>query len=113
MPGDIKQIAILGAGQMGAGATSIFAQEVDVPLLNIAPLSLAEQGLERAVAAARTNSLRPRVKVGTLANDLENAVADADLILETLAENLEIKRKYLALVDRSRTRRGTQATGSA
>lgn len=102
MHGDIKRIAVLGAGQMGAGATSIFAQEVDVDLLNIAPLSLAEQGLERAVAAARTNSLRPRVKLGALENDLEKAVAEADLVLETLAENLAIKQKYLALVDRFR-----------
>lgn len=87
---------------MGAGATSVFAQEVDVTMLNIAPLSLAEQGLEKAVAAARASSLRSRVTLGTLESDLERAVAEADLVLETLAENLALKRKYLALVDKFR-----------
>ncbi|MBM3945873.1 MAG: 3-hydroxyacyl-CoA dehydrogenase family protein [SAR202 cluster bacterium] len=99
---DVRRVTVIGAGQMGAGATSVFAQEVEVTLLNIAPLSLAEQGLEKAVSAARTNSLRSRVKLGTLENDLERAVGDADMVLETLAENLELKRKFLAQVDRYR-----------
>lgn len=99
---DVQRVVVLGAGQMGSGATSVFAQEVDVTLLNIAPPSFAEQGLERAVAAARTNSLRARVTLGSLENDLQGAVAEADLVLETLAENLALKREFLALVDKFR-----------
>ncbi|MSP78588.1 MAG: 3-hydroxyacyl-CoA dehydrogenase family protein [Dehalococcoidia bacterium] len=99
---DIKRIAVIGAGQMGAGATSVFAQEVDVTLLNIPPRSFAEQGLEKAIAAARSNTLRERVTIGLMDDDLAKGIGEADFVLETVMENMDIKRECLAKVDKYR-----------
>jgi 3-hydroxyacyl-CoA dehydrogenase len=113
MPYDIKRITVLGAGAMGSGATAVFAQETPVHLLNRAPKSRAERGLEAAVNSARSNSLRQAVTPGTYEDDLERAVKESDLILETLGEDLELKRRYFQLVDKHRRPGTIVATGSS
>lgn len=98
---------------MGAGATAVFGQDMPVYLLNRAPLSKAQRGVEAAVNAARTNSLRKTVTPGTYEDDLQRAVQDSDLIIETIGEDIELKRHYFKLIDQYRKPGTIVATGSS
>ena len=109
----MKRITILGAGQMGSGAAAVFAQEVPVYLLNRAPVSKAEAGVEMAVNMARSNSLRFAITPGTFEDDLARAVGESDFVLEMLGEDVQLKRRHLELVDRYRKPGTIVATGSS
>lgn len=113
MATNVKRITVLGAGQMGSGAAAVFAQEVPVYLLNRAPLSKAQAGIEIAVNLARSNSLRFAITPGTFEDDLQRAVGESDLVLEMLGEDMRLKRRHLTLVDRYRKPGTIVATGSS
>jgi len=98
---------------MGAGVTAVTAQEVPIYLLNRAPISKAEKALDSAVNAARSNSIRRNVTVGTFEEDLPKYLGEADLIYESLAEDLELKRRIFETVDRYRRPDSIVATGSS
>ena len=110
---NIKRIAVLGAGEMGASSAAVFAQAVPVYLLNRAPLSKAERGLDAAVRAARSNTLRYEIALGTFEDDLERIAGESDLILECLAEDPELKRGYFQIIDKHRKPGSIVATGSS
>ena len=99
----IRKIVVLGAnGTMGAGAGALFA------LAGI-PTTLLARTVEKAEAGrARAEQLgKGKIAPGTLATgaydaDLARTVADADLIFEAVAEQLDTKRQVFALIDRVR-----------
>jgi 3-hydroxyacyl-CoA dehydrogenase len=109
----IEKAAVLGAGTMGSRIAAHFANAgLPCLLLDIVPLdSSAGQGADRnkivragleAAKKARpaaffTASLAERVTIGNFEDDLARC-AEADWIIEAVAENLEIKRKLLARV---------------
>jgi 3-hydroxyacyl-CoA dehydrogenase len=110
----IEKAVVLGAGTMGARIAAHFANAgLPCLLLDIAPpnlpatASLADRnkivraGLEAArkskPAAFFTPGLADRISIGNFEDDLSRC-ADADWIIEVVAENLEIKRKLLARV---------------
>lgn len=103
----IQTIAILGAGQMGAGIAQVCAAAgLHVVLRDVreAALHKALQGItasaERAVAsgkagAAQTQAMLARIDATTALARL----ADADLVLEAATENLGLKLHILAEVE--------------
>jgi 3-hydroxyacyl-CoA dehydrogenase len=110
----IEKAAVLGAGTMGARIAAHFANAgLPCILLDIVPPSLPQDapvearnkivraGLDAArkakPAAFFTSSLADRVSVGNFNDDLARC-AEADWIVEVVAENLEIKKKLLARV---------------
>src|SRR5271168_3062445 len=108
----IEKAVVLGAGTMGARIAAHFANAgLPCVLLDIAPAGaapgspernkIARAGLEAAKkskpAAFFTSTLAERVAIGNFEDDLQR-VAEADWIIEVVAENLEIKRKLLARV---------------
>src|SRR5579864_83185 len=110
----IEKAAVLGAGTMGSRIAAHFANAgLPCILLDIVPPNLpadapaAERnkigraGLEAAKkskpAAFFTSTLAERVAIGNFDDDLPRC-AEADWIIEVVAENLEIKRKLLARV---------------
>ena len=110
----IERAVVLGAGTMGSRIAAHFANAgLPCVLLDIVPPGLgsgaspAERnkivraGLDAAKkskpAAFFTAALADRVATGNLEDDLARC-ADADWIIEVVAENLEIKRKLLARV---------------
>lgn len=109
----VNNVLVLGAGEMGSGSTAVFAQESHVYLLNRAPIERAQRGLEAAISAARSNSLRANITVGTYENDLEKAISEADFIYETLAEDLDLKRHYFKIIDQHRRTGSIVATASS
>jgi 3-hydroxyacyl-CoA dehydrogenase len=110
----IEKAAVLGAGTMGARIAAHFANAgLPCILLDIVPPNLpagapaAERnkivraGLEAAKkskpAAFFAAGLADRITIGNFEDDL-GRVAEADWIIEVVAENLDIKRKLLSRV---------------
>jgi len=106
----IQKAAVLGAGTMGARIAAHFANAgLPCLLLDIVPKDaapgarnkLALAGIESAKksrpAAFFSPALASRISVGNFEDDLAR-IADADWIIEVVAENLEIKRGLLAKV---------------
>src|SRR5438128_5283705 len=110
----IEKAVVLGAGTMGSRIAAHFANAgLPCILLDIVPPSLpadapsAERnkivraGLEAAKkskpAAFFTPSLADKIAIGNFEDDLARC-AEADWIVEAVAENLEIKRKLLGRV---------------
>src|SRR6184192_4666723 len=114
----IEKAVVLGAGTMGSRIAAHFANAgLPCVLLDILPPNLpsdaplAERnkivraGLETArksrPAAFFTASLADKIAIGNFEDDLGRC-AEADWIIEVVAENLEIKRRLLARVSQFR-----------
>src|SRR5882757_5429237 len=110
----IEKAVVLGAGTMGSRIAAHFANAgLPCILLDIVPPNLpadapaternkiVRTGLEAAKkskpAAFFTAALAEKVAIGNFEDDLARC-AEADWIVEVVAENLEIKRKLLARV---------------
>jgi 3-hydroxybutyryl-CoA dehydrogenase len=102
-----ERIAVLGAGQMGNGIAHVFAQSgYDVTMIDI-----SSDALEKGKATIAGN-LDRQIKKGTLpaadkdailgrvktANSTD-AVKDADLVIEAVTENRDLKFKIFADLD--------------
>jgi 3-hydroxyacyl-CoA dehydrogenase len=109
----IEKAVVLGAGTMGSRIAAHFANAgLPCVLLDIVPPNLpagqaadrnkiVRAGLEAArkakPAAFFSSSLADKVAIGNFEDDLPRC-AEADWIIEAVAENLEIKRNLLARV---------------
>jgi 3-hydroxyacyl-CoA dehydrogenase len=110
----IEKAVVLGAGTMGSRIAAHFANAgLPCLLLDIVPPDLAagapapernrivRAGFEAAKksrpAAFFNPSIAERISIGNFEDDLPRC-AEADWIIEVVAENLEIKRKLLARV---------------
>ncbi|HLW55206.1 MAG TPA: 3-hydroxyacyl-CoA dehydrogenase NAD-binding domain-containing protein [Candidatus Angelobacter sp.] len=111
----INKVAVLGAGTMGARIAAHLANAgVPCYLLDIVPSDAAQSsdraarnkivaaGLDAAVkskpAAFYEKGLERLITIGNFDDDLK-LLADADWIIEAVAENLEIKRALLKKVE--------------
>src|SRR5712672_1330258 len=111
----INKVAVLGAGTMGARIAAHFANAgVPCVLLDIVTPDAAQStdkaarrkivagGLDAAVkskpAAFFEKGLERLITIGTFDDDIK-LLADADWIIEAVAENLEIKRGLLKKVE--------------
>lgn len=106
---EIKRIAVLGAGLMGHGIAQVAAQvgKYEVNLRDV-----EQRFVDNGVGMIR-ESLQRFVKKGQLTEadmnatlarihpmlDLKEAVAEADLIIEAVPENLELKKATFREVD--------------
>jgi len=104
---DIKKVAIIGAGTMGGGiAMSAANAGFDVQLLDI-----DEDAVARGLSVIDRN-YGGTVKRGKLSEDAARAcrariqgtteyaaIADADLVIEAVFENLDLKKKVFAQLD--------------
>jgi 3-hydroxybutyryl-CoA dehydrogenase len=106
---EIKKVAVLGAGLMGHGITQVAAQtaQYTVYMRDIKQefldngMRMINDSLQRflkkgEMTEAQVNEILSRIHP-TL--DLKEAVADADLVIEAVTENPELKKKVLAEAD--------------
>ncbi len=103
-----KNIVVIGAGTMGNGIAHTFAQTgFKVNLVDV-----SQEALDRGIKTITTNldriiakgNLTEEEKANTLANistftALEDAVKDADLIVEAATENIDLKLKIFKQMD--------------
>ncbi|WP_079526975.1 3-hydroxyacyl-CoA dehydrogenase/enoyl-CoA hydratase family protein [Halobacillus hunanensis] len=122
----IKRAAVLGSGVMGAGIAAHLAN-VGIPtlLLDIVPrelneaekkqgLSLNDQSVRNRLAAASKKALKKQkpspitseasldlIEVGNMTDDMQK-LQETDWVIEVVVENLDIKKKVLADIDKHR-----------
>lgn len=106
MPFKIKKIAVIGAGFMGVQISSIAAlakysvkvydPNPDAPAKGIGELKgiYALKGLTEQ--EERLNSAQEKI---LYCNSLSQAVTDADLIIEAVTENMDLKKKVFNQID--------------
>src|SRR5690625_3633671 len=103
----IKRIAVIGAGQMGAGIAHICAQANYEVLLQdknegalTKGITTIEQSLTRAVQKERITEIE---KERTLANITTTAslseITEVDLAIEAVIEQLDVKQNIFASLD--------------
>ena len=103
-----RLIGVLGAGQMGAGIAQVCAAHgLEVRLVDLAEAALT-RGLgtiagscdrlikKAASTEAQKNELLGRIKTSTLIESF----AECDVVIEAIAENIELKIKTFAELDR-------------
>ena len=105
----MEQISVIGSGTMGNGIAHVFAQSgFKVNLVDISATALEkavatiEKNLGRLVAKEKIDEA---TKANTLANitthtNLEEGVKNADLVVEAATENVDIKLKIFADLDK-------------
>jgi 3-hydroxyacyl-CoA dehydrogenase len=110
----IRKIVVLGAnGAMGAGSGAVFAA-AGIPTTFLArTLEKAEAGRDRAIALGKGTIDAALIACGAYASDLGHALADADLVLEAVSEDLAVKRELFAVIDRLRIHETIVATVSS
>lgn len=106
----MTKIVVIGAGQMGNGIAHVFAQFGNsVILVDINPASLEKglatiiKNLDRQIAKG---TLPEETKTETLKNlttstDMSGSVSNADLVIEAATENVELKLKIFAELDKA------------
>ena len=110
----IRKVVVLGAnGAMGAGAAAVFAAAGISTTMLARTLEKAEAGRARAEQMSKGKLAPKSIAVGTYDQDLAQVAAEADLIFECVAEDLETKRKVFALVDHVRAPGSIVATVSS
>src|SRR5262245_55509510 len=111
MPADhIKRIAVVGAGLMGHGIAEVFALAGrKVTLTDARPESLpkARDGIARILDLFVAHDLTTRAEADAalgrvrLEADVGRAVADADYVTEAVFEDVELKQRVFAELDRA------------
>ncbi len=111
---DIHKVVVLGAnGTMGAGSAEVFAAGGCEVTLLARSADKAQAGLESAQGMAKSATIGSLMKVGSYDADLESSVAEADLIFEALAEDLDIKKEFFGRVTKARQPDSIVATVSS
>lgn len=114
MPNEIRKVVVLGAnGAMGSGSGEVFAA-ASIPTVFLArDHEKAREGLERAQGMAKSEQLARFITLGTYSADMAGAVAEADIVFEALAEDLDLKKQFFDVVDRHRKPDSIVATVSS
>lgn len=107
--GVTMNVTVLGAGTMGHGIAQVSAMvDFDVVLYDIEP-ALVEKGLDQIAANLQEGIERNKVTADkrdatldrlTGTTELDEAVTDADLVIEAVPEDLEIKRETFTDVEK-------------
>jgi 3-hydroxybutyryl-CoA dehydrogenase len=99
----IDRVAVLGGGLMGAGiAESVAISGIEVVLRDVSDSALAaargrlEHSLDRAVARGKLDEAEAGAALGRVepTTDLD-ALADADLVIEAVPEDVDLKTRVL------------------
>ena len=106
----IKKVAVLGAGLMGHGITQVAAQiaKYEVYMRDIKQefidngMRMIKDSLQRylkkgEMIEAEVNQVLSRIHPVL---DIKEAVSDADLVIEAVPENLELKKSVIAEADK-------------
>jgi len=107
---EIKKVAVLGAGLMGHGIAQVSAQ---VAKFEVNLRDIKQEFIDSGMGMIK-GSLQKFVSKGTLSEkdmneilgrihpmiDMKKAVADADLIIEAVPENIELKKSVWTEVDK-------------
>ncbi len=110
---EINNVVVLGAnGAMGGGSGEVFAAGGCRVTMLARTAEKAAEGVATAQGLAKSERIGDLMTTGSY-DDLAAAVSKADLVFEALAEDLELKKKFFAEVDRHRRPDSLVATVSS
>ncbi|MCB9507458.1 MAG: 3-hydroxyacyl-CoA dehydrogenase family protein [Myxococcales bacterium] len=102
-PRQLRHVVVLGAnGTMGFGSGALFTRAVPKVTFLARTRDKAAEGLAAAIRQVRSPTVADRVEVGSYSEDLERALADADLVFEAVTEQLDLKHEFFARIDAAR-----------
>ena len=99
---DVKKICVMGAGLMGNGIAQVFAQNgYEVAMRDIEDrfvengINMIKKNLSRGVKKGKISSEQMDKILGRIkgTTDLKEAVKGADVVIEAIIENRDLKRK--------------------
>ena len=107
---EIKKIAVLGAGLMGHGITQVAAQKAKY---EVHMCDIKQEFIDNAIRMIK-DSLKKFLKKGEIIDtelnhvlsrihpflDVKESVYDADLVIEAVPENLELKKRVIVEVEK-------------
>ncbi len=105
---EIKKIAVLGAGQMGSGIAQVLASTgYEVGLLDISEEVLSrgmkgiKKSLDRFVKSGKMSGEKVEevLKAITTTTEITEAVEGAQVVIEAVPENLDLKKQIFASLD--------------
>jgi 3-hydroxybutyryl-CoA dehydrogenase len=104
-----ERIAVVGAGQMGNGIAHVFAQNrFDVTMVDVSAEALArgratiEKNLDRQVKKGTLDAAAKAATLGRITDATDvGAVEEAALVIEAATENVELKYRIFADLDRA------------
>lgn len=103
--GSIRVVAVVGAGTMGRGIAQVAAQSGYTVVLHDTDAGIAAQAraaiettLDEGIRRGKVTADEKEAALGRLRleTDLGRAVAEADLVVEAVPEDLELKRRLFA-----------------
>lgn len=104
----MQQIAVIGAGTMGSGIAHVFAQHgFSVNLIDVSQAALdrgwttIQKNLDRQLtkqSLSETEKARTLQRI-SLMTDLPTGVKNADLVIEAVSENVDLKSKIFRELD--------------
>src|SRR5512136_2013623 len=106
---EVKRICVLGAGLMGAGIAQVAAEAgYDVVMRDIEDrfvqngFAIIRKNYERAISKGKMTQEQSEGILGRIKGmvDLSQAVPGADVVIEAVIENMELKRKVYQELDR-------------
>jgi len=103
----IRNVAVIGAGLMGNGLAQVFAQDKDTQVImrdiivKAQPLADIRQNLDQLIeknvmTQAAAESILARI---SFTPDLQEAVRDADLVVECVPEIMELKQDVMKEIE--------------
>lgn len=102
---NIKKIFVIGTGTMGVGICQVaLTKGYDVTVATSKPIEIATEKIDKALSkAVAKQKLSEDGKLESLkrfsaTNNLEDA-KDADLVIEAVSENMELKESYFKRLD--------------
>ncbi|RLF99134.1 MAG: 3-hydroxyacyl-CoA dehydrogenase, partial [Thaumarchaeota archaeon] len=110
MSGRVEKIAVIGAGRMGHGIAQVAAMAgyavelMDIDLgaleraLNKIRWSLGKLANKGVIDVNEIERILGKIRIST---EVTEAVKDVDLVIESVPEDFEIKKKVLAEIDKS------------
>jgi len=101
---EIKKVVVVGSGTMGAGIAQLCAQQgfsVTVTDINQEFIDKArariEKGMDKRIAKGKITEDDKKAVLDKMSFEVGNAAAkDADFVIESVVENLEIKKKVFS-----------------
>jgi 3-hydroxybutyryl-CoA dehydrogenase len=105
---EIKKTVVIGAGTMGNGITHVVAQSgFSVTMVDVSRealdhgMGIINKNLERMVSKEKITEqvMSETLARITTATDTSEAVKDADLVIEAVNENFELKKKIFRQLD--------------
>ena len=100
------KIAVFGAGTMGSGIAQVFAAKGHTALMYASSVQSAQRHKDKLAASLAKKVARGKMDQAA-ADDIMSrilveemdAAADADLVIECVAENMAVKKELLAKLD--------------